>query len=239
MLANTIDADDLTCTSCWMKHTVANTETDRQTDHRASARLCTTRPPSIVGHIATIAPFETAMQEAEATNRRLRLSSSAVQVQESGWSGHPGPRYPRRAGNFDSVLVRRAARKLKDSTARGEYARSQGLTGHSALVLQTPTRPTGRRWDRTHTIFASIPICAPFRCDMSGDPHTEVWSVGGRRIEPRVQDESHVRVLVAKDAISTGWDCPRRGARVVPAGRDNTHITQLLGHGATRSPHSR
>ena len=59
-------------------------------------------------------------------------------------------------------------------------------------------------------------------------------------IEPqRVQDESHVRVLVAKDAISTGWDCPRAEVLVSfrPA-KDNTHITQLLGR-MVRNPLAR
>jgi hypothetical protein len=59
-------------------------------------------------------------------------------------------------------------------------------------------------------------------------------------IEPqRVQDEHRVRVLVAKDAISTGWDCPRAEVLVSfrPA-KDNTHITQLLGR-MVRSPLAR
>jgi len=50
-------------------------------------------------------------------------------------------------------------------------------------------------------------------------------------IEPqRVQDVTHVRVLLAKSAISTGWDCPRAEVLVSfrPA-KDRTHITQLLG----------
>ena len=61
-------------------------------------------------------------------------------------------------------------------------------------------------------------------------------------IEPqRVQDDTWVRVLIAKDAISTGWDCPRAEVMVSfrPA-RTSTHITQLLGrHGphAARAPH--
>jgi type III restriction enzyme len=46
----------------------------------------------------------------------------------------------------------------------------------------------------------------------------------------RVQDATWVRVLVAKDAISTGWDCPRAEVMVsFRAGEDRTHITQLLG----------
>ncbi len=48
-----------------------------------------------------------------------------------------------------------------------------------------------------------------------------------------------MRVLVAKDAISTGWDCPRAEVLVSfrPA-KDNTHITQLLGR-MVRSPLAR
>ena len=59
-------------------------------------------------------------------------------------------------------------------------------------------------------------------------------------IEPqRVQEASHVRVLVAKHAISTGWDCPR--AEVLVSFRrstDTTHITQLLGR-MVRNPLAR
>ncbi len=48
-----------------------------------------------------------------------------------------------------------------------------------------------------------------------------------------------MRVLIAKDAISTGWDCPRAEVLVSfrPA-QDNTHITQLLGR-MVRSPLAR
>ncbi len=48
-----------------------------------------------------------------------------------------------------------------------------------------------------------------------------------------------MRVLVAKDAISTGWDCPRAEVLVSfrPA-KDHTHITQLLGR-MVRNPLAR
>ncbi|MGI8619579.1 MAG: hypothetical protein ACR2L6_10920 [Gemmatimonadaceae bacterium] len=55
----------------------------------------------------------------------------------------------------------------------------------------------------------------------------------------RVQDATWVRVLLAKDAISTGWDCPR--AEVMVSFRravDPTHITQLLGR-MVRTPLAR
>jgi hypothetical protein len=59
-------------------------------------------------------------------------------------------------------------------------------------------------------------------------------------IEPqRVEATTNVRVLVAKDAISNGWDCPRAEVLVSfrPA-RDQTHITQLLGR-MVRNPLAR
>jgi hypothetical protein len=54
-----------------------------------------------------------------------------------------------------------------------------------------------------------------------------------------VAERPHVRVLLAKDAISTGWDCPR--AEVLMSFRpaaDLTHITQLLGR-MVRTPLAR
>ena len=62
-------------------------------------------------------------------------------------------------------------------------------------------------------------------------------STGSNRSVSRKRPD--VRVLIAKDAISTGWDCPRAEVLVSfrPA-KDNTHITQLLGR-MVRSPLAR
>lgn len=59
-------------------------------------------------------------------------------------------------------------------------------------------------------------------------------------VEPeRVQERDDVRILIAKDAISTGWDCPRAEVMVsFRAANDRTHITQLLGR-MVRSPLAR
>src|SRR4030081_853790 len=105
------------------------------------------------------------MQEAEATRNRPSLPSvvvAPVRVQESGLVKDTLILdIPDEAGNFDSVLVRRAARKLKDSTDRWvAYARSQGLTEtvQPLLVLQAPNTPNpddvGIALD---TIFAEYP----------------------------------------------------------------------------------
>lgn len=60
------------------------------------------------------------------------------------------------------------------------------------------------------------------------------------RVDPTlVQDRSDIQILIAKDAISTGWDCPR--AEVLVSMRpfsDPTAITQMLGR-MVRTPLAR
>lgn len=254
-LANTIAAGDLTLYLVLDEaHRGFNTRatSDKQTIVRRLVNGTKVRPPIPIvwGISATIAHFESAMQEAEATKNRRALPSvfvDPVRVQESGLVKDTLVLdIPDEAGNFDSVLVRRAARKLKDSTDRwADYARSQGLTEtvQPLLVLQAPNTPNpddvGIALD---TIFAEYPeLRASSVRHVLGDHSTQkfgVWDVDW--IEPQlVQDASHVRVLVAKDAISTGWDCPRAEVLVSfrPA-RDHTHITQLLGR-MVRNPLAR
>jgi type III restriction enzyme len=254
-LSNTIAAEDLTLYLVLDEaHRGFNTRatSDKQTIVRRLVNGTRVRPPIPIvwGISATIAHFESAMQEAEATKNRRGLPSvvvDPVRVQESGLVKDTLLLdIPDEAGNFDSVLVRRAARKLKDATDRwANYARSQGLleSVHPLLVLQTPNTPdpndVGMALD---TIFAEYPdLRASSVRHVLGD-HTiqkfGAWDV--EWIEPqRVQDEMHVRVLVAKDAISTGWDCPRAEVLVSfrPA-KDHTHITQLLGR-MVRNPLAR
>jgi hypothetical protein len=254
-LANTIAAEDLTLYLVLDEaHRGFNTSAtaDKQTIVRRLVNGTKARPPIPIvwGISATIAHFESAMQEAEATKNRRALPSvivDPVKVQESGLVKDTLVLdIPDEAGNFDSVLVRRAARKLKESTDRWiGYARSQGLTEtvQPLLVLQTPNTPNpddvGIALD---TIFAEYPeLRASSVRHVLGDHSTQKfggWEIDW--IEPQlVQDASHVRVLVAKDAISTGWDCPRAEVLVSfrPA-RDHTHITQLLGR-MVRNPLAR
>lgn len=254
-LANTIDDDDLTLYLVLDEaHRGFNSRTssDKPTIVRRLVNGTRARPPIPIvwGISATIEHFETAMKDAEATRNRRALPSVLVdpgRVQESGLVKDTLVLdIPDEAGNFDSVLVRRAARKLRESNERwAAYARSEGLLDvvRPLLILQTPNTPdpddVGVAID---TIFAEYPeLKASSVRHVLGDHKAQkfgVWEVGW--IEPqRVQEESHVRVLVAKDAISTGWDCPR--AEVLVSFRpatDSTHITQLLGR-MVRSPLAR
>lgn len=254
-IANTIAAEDLTLYLVLdeaHRGFNARATSDKPTIVRRLVNGTKARPPIPIvwGISATIAHFESAMKDAEVTKNRRALPPvkvDPVRVQESGLVKDTLVLdIPDEAGNFDSVLVRRAARKLKDATERWTaYASSQGLreTVQPLLVLQTPNTPNpddvGVALD---TIFAEYPELRRTSVrHVLGDHTTQLfgaWSV--EWIEPqRVQEESHVRVLVAKDAISTGWDCPRAEVLVSfrPA-RDNTHITQLLGR-MVRNPLAR
>lgn len=230
----------------------SKTTSDKPTIVRKLVNGTKVRPaiPVVWGISATIAQFDEAMKQAEAMKNRQALKSvlvDAARVQESGLVKDTLVLdIPDEAGNFDSVLVRRAARRLKESTARwAAYTQSQGLheTVKPLLVLQMPNKPdpddVGLALD---TIYAEYPeLAANSVRHVLGDHTTQrfgAWEVDW--VEPqRVQEEDHVRILVAKDAISTGWDCPRAEVLVSfrPA-KENTHITQLLGR-MVRSPLAR
>lgn len=206
--------------------------------------------PIVMGISATIDRFAQAMKEAQAGDRRQLLEQVAVhpwQVQESGLVKDTVMLdIPDEAGNFDSVLVRRAARKLQESTDRWHaYSAHQGLADRvePLLVLQVPNTPDaadiGVALDTISDELGGLPASAIRHVLGEHKPHQfGRWEID--HIEPqRVQDTPHVRVLIAKDGISTGWDCPRAEVLVSfrPA-NDHTHITQLLGR-MVRSPLAR
>lgn len=206
--------------------------------------------PIVWGISATIERFREAMKEAHADDARRALPPvqvDPIRVQDSGLVKDViDLDIPAEAGNFDTVLVRRAATKLKDSSARWDrYAKAEGLADvvKPLLILQAPNTPdTDQIGMALDEILRTMP-------ELSGDSVRHVfgdhkpqkfgaWEVDW--IEPqRVEAATHVRVLIAKDAISTGWDCPRAEVLVSfrPA-KDQTHITQLLGR-MVRNPLAR
>lgn len=254
-LANTIEAPDLTLYLVLdeaHRGFSAKTTAEKPTIVRNLVNGTTGRPPIPIvwGISATPKHFQDAMQQAEAIGKRRALPDvrvDPIRVQESGLVKDTLILdIPDEAGNFDSVLVRRAARKLKDSTERwAKYAASQGLkeSVQPLIILQTPNTPNPEEIGvALDTIVSEYPeLKSASVRHVLGDHSAQqfgAWKVDW--IEPqRVQEASHVRVLVAKDAISTGWDCPR--AEVLVSFRratDTTHITQLLGR-MVRSPLAR
>lgn len=197
--------------------------------------------PVVWGISATVARFEEVMQAADVDERRVHLGTVAVdpvRIQESGLlKDDIVLDFPAETGDFSTVLLRRGTRKIVASTAAWEEYSLRQREGESVvplMVLQVPNKPDRDQMKQAlDVIFDEWPA-------LQGDAIANVFGEHTNEqygpftvpyIPPeRVQDASHIRVLLAKDAISTGWDCPRAEVMVSfrPA-NDATHITQLLG----------
>lgn len=204
--------------------------------------------PIVLGISATVERFNTAMSAAEGRTTLPSVVVDAERVQESGLlKDDIRLDFPAESGKFDTVLLRRATGKVREATELWrEYAESQDSPLEPVvplLVVQVPNKPTDAllrsALDAIREEWSELQSDAI--AHVFGD-HTPI-EVGGETIPhvgpERVQDESHIRVLLAKDAISTGWDCPRAEVLVSfrPA-KDQTHITQLLGR-MVRTPLAR
>jgi len=206
--------------------------------------------PIVIGISATIGRFRLAMEEASRRKDRVALNEVVVdpiRVQASGLvKDVVNLDIPDEPGDFSTTLVAEGARKLKISAERWQaYCSSEGLGDVVVplLVLQIPNTPdhdqVGGALDAIQSVIPNIGPGSVRHVLTEGRTETfGKWEVPW--IEPqRVQERSEVRVLVAKEAISTGWDCPRAEVLVSfrPA-KDQTHIAQLLGR-MVRSPLAR
>lgn len=203
--------------------------------------------PVVWGISATVERFDQAMKGAQGRSTLPPVTVDPVLVQNSGLLKDTIVLdIPDEAGDFDTVLVRRAADRLRESTTGwAAYAAEQnaGAPVLPLMVLQVPNTPDhhliGRALD---TVFQQwSDLREPCIAHVFGEHVPQIF---GRHnvpyIQPqRVQDDSWVRILIAKDAISTGWDCPRAEVMISfrPA-QDRTYITQLLGR-MVRTPLAR
>jgi len=203
--------------------------------------------PVVWGISATVERFKKAM---EGVQKRIILPDvvvDSVKVQESGLIKDTIILdIPDDVGDFNTVLVRRATDKLKESTEIwAEYAKQQEEphTVIPLMVLQVENKPNpndiGRALDTIYQQWPDLPSGGV--AHVFGEHSTQQFgNFYVPYISPeRVQESTWVRVLIAKEAISTGWDCPRAEVMVsFRAAVDRTHITQLLGR-MVRSPLAR
>jgi hypothetical protein len=203
--------------------------------------------PVVWGISATVQRFNDAIAGIQGRGTLPNVVVDSKKVQESGLLKDTiNLDVPDEGGKFSTVLVRRATDKLREiSNAWAEYAKQQDDADIvlPLMVLQVPNSPDHNEigiW--LDTIFEQWPEL-PHDCvaNVFGEHKTETF---GSRSAPyiapeRVQESGWVRILVAKDAISTGWDCPRAEVMVsFRAAADRTHITQLLGR-MVRTPLAR
>lgn len=204
--------------------------------------------PIVLGISATVQRFNEAMADAEGRTTLPNVTVDPLRVQESGLlKDSIRLSFPAEAGHFDTVLLRRAVRQVREvSDLWQAYSAAEqppeGLVV-PLLVVQVPNTPSeDMLLDALSAITEEWPgLPSASIAHVFGEHATlEIGAYAVPYVSPEdVQDRTHIRVLLAKDAISTGWDCPRAEALVSfrPA-QDETHITQLLGR-MVRTPLAR
>jgi len=242
IITNTVDNSNLTLYFVLDEahRGMGTTSKDRSTivQRLINGRGAVPAMPVVFGISATVERFENSMKEAEGRTALPSVMVDSALVQASGLlKDDIVLSIPVEEGVFDTVLLRRAVEKIRASTsAWNDYAAEQEEAEPVVplLVVQVGDKPTEETLMRTiDTIYDTWPeLPADAVANVFGE-HSDLM-IGQQPapyIEPqRVQDAKHIRVLLAKSAISTGWDCPR--AEVLVSFRpatDKTHITQLLG----------
>ena len=193
--------------------------------------------PIVWGISATIERFTTAMGE---VTDRTGYPNVAVDIERVRASGlikdEIGLDQPAEKGTFSTTLLREAVKATLSFEQRwAAYSASEGEPQVlPVLVVQVPDKASDAKLtELVGTIDAEWPGLAPRAIAHVLGEH-ERLTLGARMVDwvypESIQTDTDVRVVLAKEAISTGWDCPR--AEVLYSERpakDATHIAQVIG----------
>jgi type III restriction enzyme len=203
--------------------------------------------PIVWGISATAQRFNQAIEGMQGHDTLRAVQVDSQKVQDSGLIKDTiDLDVPTEVGDFATALLKRGTLKLRDiSKAWADYAEQQEepQAVQPLMVLQVPNNPDANEiasW--LDVVFDAWPEL-PQDCiaNVFGEHKLEKFGkYDAPYISPeRVQQSDDVRILLAKDAISTGWDCPRAEVMVsFRSATDKTHITQLLGR-MVRTPLAR
>lgn len=203
--------------------------------------------PIVWGISATPERFVQAIRrwEAERTSRAVNVAIDDVRasgllkdkiiLDNPAGSQHEG----------DTTLVRAAvAQTLRFEEAWSTYTTIQGEpVVNPALVVQVHNTPSEAELNELlGAVFQEWPGLREEHVVNTFGEHTAL-SIGGRTIRymapQEIQDDQDIRVILCKDAISTGWDCPRAEVLVsMRKAADYTYIAQLIGR-MVRTPLAR
>jgi type III restriction enzyme len=206
--------------------------------------------PILWGISATVKRFNEAMEKAEGRTKRPNVTIDPKAVQASGLlKNYLTLDIPDEIGDFETTMIRDATLDFVDVCDRWEkYREEQGLEKPVVplLVVQIPNRTEGEaatekgRQEEAATIHRGLETIRKHWPDLPEDGVAHVLGDSGAleigaytipKVAPQdVQHDHRIRVLIAKDAVSTGWDCPRAEVLVsLRPGNDHTYVTQLLG----------
>lgn len=204
--------------------------------------------PCVVGISATAERFEKAMEGRKDRDKKSPVNVSPSEVRASGLiKDSIELRTPKESTNITHQDLTLACKKLQEvSKAWKEYCLQHSVSPAviPLLVVQVEDKISSS---------TLAELCRQIHRDMPElDVSTAFANVFGEHedittdycnipyINPsQVSEETCIRILFAKDAVSTGWDCPR--AEVIYSRRkrtDPTYIAQLIGR-MVRTPLAR
>lgn len=194
--------------------------------------------PVVVGISATPKRFTSAMEGRTDRIPYPVVKVSPADVQASGLlKDKIVVQAPTEGAAVYNIYLTDACKKLVQSTELWQMYCEQNETPmvRPLMVIQVPNKISQDKIRQICSeIYEKIPALdrsSAFAHVISGegDMHLDPYEVPC--VEPQdVQRKSDIRILFAKEAISTGWDCPR--AEVIfsmRAHQDDTYIAQLIG----------
>jgi type III restriction enzyme len=193
--------------------------------------------PVVWGISATIDRFTKAMGETPDRTGYPHVVVDIERVRDSGLvKDEIGLEQPDEQGTFSTTLLRDAVRATLTFERRwAAYSSAEGEPEVlPALVVQVPDKANEAKLTEMVSVIESEWL------DLKPDAIAHVFGehepivLGSRTIDwvpaESIQGDTDIRVVLAKEAISTGWDCPR--AEVLYSERpatDATHIAQVIG----------
>ncbi len=210
--------------------------------------------PIVWGISATPERFTTAMSSAIDRTAKSNVSIDPVRVQASGLLKNTLVLdIPDEKGDFETSMLRDGTIEFVAQSARwADYCvTEEEVVVTPLLIVQLPNKETGAAGEKAEDQLIATTLgvireafpeftddCVAHVLGDRGD--LEIAGVPVPKVKPQdIQNNLAVRVLLAKDAVSTGWDCPRAEVLVsLRPARDKTYITQLLGR-MVRTPLAR
>lgn len=203
--------------------------------------------PMVIGISATPERFNNAMKDRIDRDTKAPVKVSVTDVRKSGLIKDTIElRSPKQESNSNRADLKQACLRLSESTKLWkDYCTDNQISVIiPLLVIQVEDRISDKSLDDLcHSITKSLPELNNLTsfANVFGE-HRDIVTDFAKipYIQPEdVNSDTNIKVLFAKDAISTGWDCPR--AEVIYSQRtrkDPTYIAQLIGR-MVRTPLAR
>ena len=195
--------------------------------------------PCVVGVSATPERFNNAMNGRKNRDMKAGVNVPVSAVRASGLIKDTIElRTPKMAANTKHQDLTQACRKLAESSRLWKkYCTDKKVFPviTPLMVIQVEDKVSKETLEelclQIHKILPWLDISSCF-ANVFG-AHEDITTAAGKipYVSPEnVEEKTEIRVLFAKDAVSTGWDCPR--AEVIYSRRkrnDPTYIAQLIG----------